>query len=541
MANCPAHEDRKPSLSIHLQDGKTLLHCHAGCTVESICAASGVELRDLFANGTRARREVEKYTYTDEKGNPIFQVVRYEPKGFMQRRPDGRGGWVWGLNGTRRVPYRLAEVLRAEFVLIVEGERDVESARALGFTATCNPGGAGKWSEEFSQFLHGKSVAVIADADEPGRQHALQVASSVYGKARSLKMFELPGPSKDLSEWKASGGTENALKEFIRESVPEWRPDAAAKAVTVKIRHFRDVPDIFALPDTPVVWIVSDFLAEGAITIISGEPGCGKSSFALALSVATAIGTDFIGRRCSARDVLYLDRENPLAVVKRRLALLGVKSCPQLKIWGRWCEEPPPGIGDTRLREIARESKPLIIIDSFIRFHISEENSATEMARVWEEVRKLTDLGSSVLVLHHKGKDETKKYRGSSEMAGGPDVTYTASRDKGANLLRLSCFKTRYVEVPEIALRLGDTSTLEFLPTEAPQGSQDKADAEKLRRVIEAEPGLLKGKVIERSRIPEKRATRVLEQGVGKLWREEKRERNARQFFPLKSETTEEL
>jgi hypothetical protein len=95
--------------------------------------------------------------------------------------------------------------------------------------------------------------------------------------------------------------------------------------------------------------------------------------------------------------------------------------------------------------------------------------------------------------------------------------------------------------VPEIALRLGDTSTLEFLPTEAPQGSQDKADAEKLRRVIEAEPGLLKGKVIERSRIPEKRATRVLEQGVGKLWREEKRERNARQFFPLKSETTEEL
>ena len=49
IANCPAHEDRCPSLSIReLDDGTLLLKCFAGCSATDVVSAVGLELRDLF-------------------------------------------------------------------------------------------------------------------------------------------------------------------------------------------------------------------------------------------------------------------------------------------------------------------------------------------------------------------------------------------------------------------------------------------------------------------------------------------------------------
>lgn len=48
QARCPAHEDRSPSLSIAEKDGTVLVHCFAGCSVEDVCGAVGVELTELF-------------------------------------------------------------------------------------------------------------------------------------------------------------------------------------------------------------------------------------------------------------------------------------------------------------------------------------------------------------------------------------------------------------------------------------------------------------------------------------------------------------
>ena len=49
LARCPAHEDRHPSLAIRaLEDGRTLLHCFAGCPVNSVVSALGLRLSDLF-------------------------------------------------------------------------------------------------------------------------------------------------------------------------------------------------------------------------------------------------------------------------------------------------------------------------------------------------------------------------------------------------------------------------------------------------------------------------------------------------------------
>jgi DNA primase len=167
------------------------------------------------------------------------------------------GGWLWNLHGTRRVLYRLPEVLAEKSLLICEGEKDCETARALGIVATCNAGGAGKWREEYSEHLHGKQIIIIADADEPGRKHAETVSASLQWKASSIKALELPG-AKDLSEWVEHGGARDALLELFR-NAPE------RKSTTQVTGGFILTPlaDLLARPDIPVEYIVENLLVAG--------------------------------------------------------------------------------------------------------------------------------------------------------------------------------------------------------------------------------------------------------------------------------------
>ena len=130
-ALCPAHEDRNPSLSVHEHGGKVLVHCHAGCRTEDILSVLGLTMADLFRGAAQPKQQTT-YPYLDENGTLLFEVVRYEPKAFKQRRPDGGGCWIWNLDSVRRVPYNLPEVIKAKTVLVCEGEKDCETARALG-------------------------------------------------------------------------------------------------------------------------------------------------------------------------------------------------------------------------------------------------------------------------------------------------------------------------------------------------------------------------------------------------------------------------
>ena len=143
MAKCPAHEDRNASLAIREVDGKTLLHCHAGCAQRDVIEA--LKSRGLWEaapdSRTWAKQIVATYPYRDEHGELLYEIVRFVPKDFRPRYPDGCGGWVWKKH-PRQVLYHLPEVLEAAIVFVVEGERDVETLRDWGFCATTNAGGA---------------------------------------------------------------------------------------------------------------------------------------------------------------------------------------------------------------------------------------------------------------------------------------------------------------------------------------------------------------------------------------------------------------
>jgi 5S rRNA maturation endonuclease (ribonuclease M5) len=179
------------------------------------------------------RRIVATYSYVDEHGAVLFEVVRYQPKDFRQRRPDGNGGYIWSLGDTRRVPYHLPEVLSADEVVIVEGEKDADRLRSLGFTATTSPGGGGtkvgaKWRPEFSDMLIGKRISLLADNDPIGRKHARAIAADLLGKAETVKLVRLPGlteKGQDVSDWLDAGHTADELRRLIKntEPVAAWR------------------------------------------------------------------------------------------------------------------------------------------------------------------------------------------------------------------------------------------------------------------------------------------------------------------------------
>lgn len=208
IAQCPAHEDKSPSLSVSVgTENRILLKCHAGCTTAQICEALGVKLADLFekqdptsakTSAKPASRLAAVYPYTDEIGNPLFEVCRFEPKDFRQRRIVN-GQTVWGRGDARLVLYRLPEVVKAKTVWVVEGEKDADSLNAIGVVATCNSGGAGKWIDGYTESLRGKHIVICGDNDEPGKKHAELVLESLAGKVESVTVVTVPA-GKDISE-----------------------------------------------------------------------------------------------------------------------------------------------------------------------------------------------------------------------------------------------------------------------------------------------------------------------------------------------------
>jgi len=246
VAHCPAHDDQHESLSINVKNEKVLLHCHAGCSQETVIEA--LKARDLWpvfldegSKNFSTRRPphrskksngkiVETYNYFNENEKLIYQVLRYFPKSFKQRRPDpdNPNNWIWNLEGIKPTLYRLPELIEAvkkgEMIFIPEGERDVKSLFSIGLTATCNPMGSGKWRDEFSKYFKNADVCILPDNDPLGLKHAQQIAESLFGTARSVKIIQLPGlkNKQDVTDWIMGGGTREKLLQIVDET-EKWR------------------------------------------------------------------------------------------------------------------------------------------------------------------------------------------------------------------------------------------------------------------------------------------------------------------------------
>jgi len=469
MAKCPAHHDEKPSLSIgYGSDGRALLKCHAGCSVDSILEKLGMEKRDLFAREPspvlaappeqtpRTRRTVvQEYDYRDAKGTLIFQAVRYEPKDFRQRRPDRKGRWIYNLAGVPRpLPlYRLPELNEARergprrYVFVVEGEKDVESIRRLGLIATCNPMGAGKWGQVDQTPLRDRIVVVIPDKDGPGRKHARQVARALHHIARKVRILELPGDGKDATDWINAGGTREELVRLAK-SAPPWEPDAEPA----------DEPDglvMECLADVekkPIEWLWPKRIPIGKITLIAGPPGLGKSTITLDIAARVSAGLrwpDGDRTRCERGDVvLFSAEDDPADTIRGRLEAAGADLHNTHFVKGDRVSDEKTGQkklrqftledGIPRLRA-ALEKDPgcrLVVIDpinAYLGRTDSHRNS--DVRALFAPLAAMAaETGVAVIVVSHFSKASDRaaleRITGSTAFAEAPRVTHIVAKDR---------------------------------------------------------------------------------------------------------------
>jgi len=247
---------------------------------------------------TAAKRIAATYDYVDERGEVLFQVVRFEPKEFRQRRPEpGRlGAWTWSVKGVRQVPYRLPELEQAlatdRAIFIVEGEKDADNLAGWGVAATCNAQGAGRWHRELGAHFRGADVVLVPDNDDAGRAHMEAVGRALARLAARIRLLVLPDlpPKGDVSDFIAAGGTPEHLYQ-LAERAPAWKPPPPPLRFAAV--WFAEVDRALEDPE----WLIDDLLTRGDLALTFGPSQSGKSFLASHLSLAVARGADVFGRK----------------------------------------------------------------------------------------------------------------------------------------------------------------------------------------------------------------------------------------------------
>jgi putative DNA primase/helicase len=436
-ARCPAHDDRIPSLCIAQgQDGRILLKCQAGCSAGAIVQALGLRLTDLFPPrerpGSSLGEIIAHYDYGDEKGRLLFQVVRFSPKTFRQRRPDGAGGWKWGLGNVQRVLYRLPQLLAAsaeETVFLVEGEKDADALAGLGVTATTNPGGAGKWRSAYHAPLRDRHVCVLPDNDPIGRDHAASVAHALVGVAARVRVLELPGlpPKGDVSDWLKGDGSKAALLDLAAHapSAADWV--LARRETEAESQRQAPGPLLTRLADVAprcIHWLWPGRLALGKLAIFDGDPGLGKSLLTLDLCARVTTGRAFPDQApVWPGDVVIVNCEDGIAdTIRPRLEGLGADLNRVHLLRG------PTVDGRERLpslpRDLARLERALrasgavlVVIDPIMAF-LDETICSSNDQSVRQALAPLAALAESVecavLLVRHLNKNGGSRavYRG---------------------------------------------------------------------------------------------------------------------------------
>lgn len=473
---CPAHDDKKASLSIKDSDkGRLLVHCHAGCAQDDVIN----ELKILgYWPSTTQKPKVDlppvqisigqgkgvikaTYDYTDEHGELLYQAVRYEPKDFRQRRPLPDGNWSWSIKGVRRVLYRLQEVIDAvakgEPVLICEGEKDVENARALGLTATCNAMGAdngsgNKWLPEFADYFVGADVIVIPDQDVSGTRHADWVVKTLEGKARNVGVAN-PKAGKDLSDWIEAGAGIDDIFEATTDAFEVGHEIKTPKTALLRIGDLiRDIK--------PIQWLVKNYFEEDSIALIYGAPSSGKSFFSIDIAASIATGQAWFNNKVTEGVVVYIAGEGLNGLSRRFRAWeidrgIDLSKVDLFRTAGAvqmLDEEEAIGLSEQIYQVSEATGKPIkmVIIDTLARnYGAGDENSTEDMNKFIQHTDKHVRqrFNCCVGIVHHSGHN-AERARGSSALKAAVDAEFEVTKDEDGNV-KIRGTKMKEAEVPE--------------------------------------------------------------------------------------------
>lgn len=460
---CRICNHKTPDNHLQLEDtGKGVILNHYPKPIDpkefyrQFCQMYGFDNLYYSTNDCKARGEfVKAYTYTDAEGNPAHETVRYKnPKSFSQRRPDPNkaNGYIDNLDGINTYLYGLPQLIEAvranRTILICEGEKDCETVWDMNWAATTNPMGAGKWKNNYSDYLKGANVVIVQDKDnpthdpaldnrtkDPGKYHALDVAKSLSGKAKSIKILELPDrdlPAKDLSDWVAAGGDSDELQQLI-DNAPAWTPsnDTSDKAKTFDWRSQLIPHDVLLNKQLqPIEFLIEGILVNCGTGALAGLKKKGKTWMASQITQAVAGGNDFLGHKVKQGKVVHFALEDGERRMQKRLRQQKAASGLPIDWVYKWPALNTPE-GFTALRDMLVDRRPhLVVIDTLGKCLNGkpDQNSAGDMGEFGNKLHDLAlEFNVMILFIAHHGKgmpsrDPGLDIRGSSAIPGATDV-----------------------------------------------------------------------------------------------------------------------
>lgn len=397
------------------------------------------DTRKAFYDGHLIRRGyalTAEYDYATPDGEVLFQVLRYEhateSKTFMQRQPDGSGGWLSGRPDP--IIYRWPEIASrpGESVYVVEGEKDADNLIAAGLLATTAPNGS--WPLDLSP-LKGRTVFVIPDNDAPGAEKAEKVIALLHSVA-TVKRVELPGlPGKgDVTDWLEAGHTAEQLQELCRSAPPVPAND---NKPTPTIISSAELVRGFVPPD----YFIDGVAQKGFIYSMTGATGTGKTAVLLLIARLAAEGKELAGRGIEKGRVVYLAGENPDDVTMRWIGMahetgFNLEAIDVHFIRDRF--SVPEALAAIHSQVEALGGADLIVVDtSAAFFQGTDENGNTELGKHARDLRMLTTLPGRpcVMVACHPTKNATSDNllpRGGGAFIAEVDGNLTLAKSDGS-------------------------------------------------------------------------------------------------------------
>lgn len=404
------------------------------------------------------------YRYQDEASVTLFCVCRFEGKGKDGEKTFAQclsGGLTWSVKDARIVLYNLPGIKASPYAYLCEGEKPCEALVNQGIPATTTPMGSGSLEKLQAEHkildpLAGKEVIILPDNDEAGRKYADQAAAFLYGKAKEVRIVNLPdlpekGDAYDFIEIMGPQAKGRIIEETA--TAPIWTPPKA----------YYNLQDLMDLPDDDHQPIISDgIMPYNSHILIAGESGVGKSLLRLELALHLAMGWGWMGFKVPrARSVAIFQFENSEHTEKFRIKkmLEGLGTTIQaigdrIKYAKRDERYNLTLKGDrARLRDKVKSlGCEVVIYDCLSNLHTSNENDNIKMREVLDILTDINaELGTACIVIHHFGKPgespvaNTYRIRGASSIMDWAytALTYTRKPHEEKELRKIEFVKVR--------------------------------------------------------------------------------------------------
>lgn len=498
-AKCPAHDDKTASLRINTAEvGKTLIHCHAGCTTEAICAAVGKEVRDLFygdapkqdtpsqQTGTSISVTTTQaqaiYDYLDTTGMVQLQKKRFPGKNFRWYHWDG-GGWKDRREGHTPALYKAADVANQRVVWWAEGEKDADTLAAHGLPAVSAPDGAkSKLIAAQMEAMRGKEVVILPDNDAPGQSHAQAVAAMLQGIAASVRVLALVKVWPDLQEhgdvsdiYALMGEDTTEALQTHAAATPEWTQEAAEVQAGPPELAITSARDLMKEVFSPLIQAVDMLICEGLTMLVSASK-VGKSWLVLLMAFCVARGEPFLGRRTTKCRVLYFALEDSKRRLQQRMRTMKLLDVPDNLYFVTKAQMLEAGFEEQLETWLSMEEGPaLVILDTLQKVRGTTKGGVNVYQNDYEVIgalKAMADKYRAMFVLvHHTNKakfvaDPFEKISGSTGIMGASDTAIIIERERGQATATVK-FEGRDAHGPDFVIRFNENCIWELVSNDA--------------------------------------------------------------------------